>query len=138
MTTSLTKREFLQLSSAGGIAAVMGLLSGTSAEARQAPKVDDILAELTESIAAINPIEGLVFVIAAIFKFKQQKDNPTRDPHDPLSLVSAVWALIDDPTRTSLTELGYSPQFLVDAVEQAKDADTADLLGFFDDLNLLV
>ncbi len=137
MRSNFTKREFLQLSSVGGVAAVMGLLTGTIAEARQAPTDDDILAELAKAITAISYVEGLAFVVAAIFKFKQHKDNPTQDPHDPLGLVSAVWALIDASTVTSLTELGYSPRFLVDAVKQAKDGDSSDLLDFFDDLNLL-
>lgn len=137
MKTSFTKREFLQLASVGGVAAGMGLLTGPIAEARKAPTVDDILAELAESITAISYIEGLAFVVAAIFKFKQQKDNPTQDHHDPLGLISSVWALIDDSTAKSLNELGYSSQFLVDAVEQAKDGDTADLLRFFSDLDLL-
>jgi hypothetical protein len=137
MKTNLTKREFLQSSSVGGVAAVMGLLTGRVAEAKEVSSVDDILAELAESITAISYIEGLAFVVAAIFKFKQQKDNPTQGSHNPLGLISAVWALIDDSTVTSLTELNYSPQFLVDAVEQAKDGDTSDLLGFFNDVNLL-
>jgi len=32
MKTNLTKREFLQLSSAGGVAAFLGLLAGTTAK----------------------------------------------------------------------------------------------------------
>jgi hypothetical protein len=134
MKTNLTKREFLQLSSAGGVAAFLGLLAGTTAEAGKPPTVD-ILAELAESITAISYIGGLAFAVAAIFKFKQHTDNPAQAPHDPLGFLSAVWALIDDSTVTSLTALGYSPQFLVDAVEDAKDGDTSRLLAFFDDLN---
>jgi Holliday junction resolvasome RuvABC DNA-binding subunit len=136
MHTNLTKREFLQLSSVGGVAAVMGLLTGTTAEATRV-STRDILAELAEAITAISYIGGLAFVVAAIFKFKQHKDNPTQDPHNPLGLISAAWVLIDDSTVTSLTDLGYSPQFLADAVEQAKDGDTSNLLAFFSDLNLL-
>jgi hypothetical protein len=71
---------------------------------------------LAESITAISYIGGLAFVVAAIFKFRQRKDNPTQDHHNPLVLLSAVWAMIDDSTVMSLTELGYSPQFIVDAV----------------------
>ena len=136
MKSNFTKREFLQLSSVGGVVAVMGLLTGTAVEAREAP-TSDILAELAEAITAISYIGGLAFVVAAVFKFKQHKDNPTQDPHNPLGLISAAWVLIDSSTVASLTELGYSPQYLVDAVEQAKDGDTSELLAFFSDLNQL-
>jgi Holliday junction resolvasome RuvABC DNA-binding subunit len=134
MKTNLTKREFLQLSSVGGVAAAMGLLTGTKAEAKKLPPGDN-LTELAQSITAISYMAGFGFLIAAIFKFKQHKDNPTQGQ---LALISAVWTSIDGPTATALTALGYSPQFLVDAVEHAKDGDTSDLIAFFNDLKLLV
>ena len=135
MKTNCTKREFLQLSSVGGVAAVMGLLTGTKAEAKT--PTGDNLAELAQLITAISYIGGFGFGVAAITKFKAHKDNPTQVPRDPLGLISALWALIDAQTAASLAALGYSPQFVVDAVEQAKDGDTADLIAFFSDLKVL-
>ena len=48
-----------------------------------------------------------------------------------------MWASLDDTTAASLTASGYSPYYLVGAVEQAEDGDTSDLLAFFIDLELL-
>jgi hypothetical protein len=89
------------------------------------------LADLAQSLTAISYLAGFAFVLAAIYKFKQHKDNPT------LGLISAVWASLDDTTAASLTASGYSPYYLVGAVEQAEDGDTSDLLAFFNDLELL-
>jgi hypothetical protein len=144
MKVNFTKREFLQLSSVGGVAAAMGLLTRTKAEAKNPPPGDNLqcggrlgdpdFVELAQSITAISYRAGFAFVIAAIFKFKQHKDNPTQSP---LGLISAVWTWIDGPTAAELTALGYSPQFLLDAVEHAKDGDTSDLIAFFNDLKLV-
>ncbi len=51
--------------------------------------------------------------------------------------MAAVWASIDESTAASLTALGYSPQFVLDAVQQAEDGDTSDLIDFFSDLKNL-
>jgi hypothetical protein len=52
-------------------------------------------------------------------------------------LIAAVWASIDDSTAAALTALGYSPQFVLDAVEQAENGDASDLIAFFSDLKVL-
>ena len=139
MECNLTKRQFLRLSSISGMAAAMGLLTGTQAEAsavapqHDLPPPEENLAELAASLATTSYIAALAFVIGAIIKFKQHKDNPTQSAR----LMATVWALIDESTAASLTALGYSPQFVLDAVQHAQDGDISDLIDFFSDLKLL-
>jgi hypothetical protein len=139
MEGNLTKRQFLRLSSVGGVAAAMGLITGRQAEADTLPPEHDLpppeenVAELAQSLAAIGYIATLAFAIGAIIKFQQHKDNPTQSAR----LIAVVWALIDESTAASLAALGYSPQFVLDALQQAQDGDPSDLIGFFSDLKLL-
>ena len=136
MKANLSKREFLQISTVGGVAAAMGLLTGTKAEAKKPPK-EDALADLALSIAAVSYIGGLAFVVAGLIKFWQSKQNPTKNHDDALDLISAVWAFIDAPVAASLAVQGYSPYYLLDAVGQADDGDASALIAFFNELELL-
>jgi hypothetical protein len=139
MEGNLTKRQFLRLSSVGGVATAMGLITGMQAEADTLPPEHDLpppeekLAELAQSLATVSYLAALAFVIAGIYKFWQNKINPTQS----VRLLAAVWASIDASTAASLTALGYSPQFVLDAVQQAEDGDTSGLIDFFSDLKLL-
>ena len=139
MEGKLTKRQFLRLSSMAGVAAAMKLITGTQAEADTLPPEHDLptpeenLAELANSLATVSYLVALAFVIAGIYKFWQNKLNPTQSAR----LIAAVWASIDDSTAASLAALGYSPQFVLDAVQQAEDGDTSGLIVFFNDLKLL-
>jgi hypothetical protein len=136
MRSNITKREFLQIFSIGGVAAAMGLLTGTNAEARKLPP-GETLAQLAQAISSVSFIAGLGFVVAAIIKFEQQKNNPTQSPYDPLRLVSAVWASIDDSIAESLYAAGYSPNFILDAVVQANNGDATGLTEFFSEVERL-
>ncbi len=138
MKANLTKREFLRLSSIGGIATAVGLITGTQAEARtlpyetnlNLPSPEENLAELAQSLATISYLAALAFLIGGIYRFWQSKQNPTQS----IRLIAAVWASIDDSTAASLAAMGYSPQFVLDAVQQAEDGDASDLFDFFSDL----
>jgi len=133
MRSEFSKREFLHLFAAGGVAAATGLLPAGNADARESVPVETFT-ELAQLLVAVSYLAGFGFVIAGIFKFKQSKQNPSQIP---LDLIFAVWAMLDDATASSLTASGYSPRFLLDAVEQAKAGEPCDLLAFFNDLKLL-
>ena len=136
MNKELSKREFLHLSSVGGVAAFMGLLTATKAEAKTIPP-GTILGEIALALATISYLLGLGFMASAIFKFRAHKDNPNQNPNDLIDVLDAVWASLDDETAMSLANLGYSPESFVEAVEQAADGDASDLIAFFEDLKLL-
>jgi hypothetical protein len=146
MKDNLTKREFLELSAFAGVTAALWLLPGKKAEATKPQLVANLLG-LAESLTAISYLAGFAFAVAAIIKFKQakdpygpsatQKDNPTQGSRTALAFITDVWVLLDSATATSLEELGYSPQFLVEAIELAKGGDASDLLAFFTDLETL-
>lgn len=112
----------------------MGLLTKSEAGASNGPP-GAAFEEMGRSLTAISYPAGLAFVIAAIYKFKQYKDNPSQSPNDPLRLISAVWESIDETTAKWLTDSGYGPEAILDAAEQAERGDTADLMEFFADLH---
>lgn len=133
MKTNLAKREFIQLSSMGALAAAMGMLTPSEAAARKhSPGAN--FEEVARSITAISYLAAFAFVIAGIYKFWQSKMNPTASPRHALELVSVVWDSIDATTASWLTASGYSPEFVSDAALEAARGDAADLLRFFEGL----
>jgi hypothetical protein len=133
MKTHLAKREFLRLSSIGGLAAAVGLVSLSEAEARKLPPGAGY-EDLARLLTGISYLAGFALAIAAIYKFKQQKDNPTLSPKDAAGAIAAVWDSIDATTASWLTASGYSPASVLEAAQHAADGDTGDLVAFFEDL----
>lgn len=71
--------------------------AGTIAEL--ADNIKETFASIAQLITATAYVAGFGFAIAAIFKFKQHKDNPTQIPMGtPIALVFIAAALIFLPT----------------------------------------
>lgn len=81
------------------IAAEAVFASGSQTLGTMAKSITESLAEVGKMITAGSYVGGLGFVIGALMKFKQHKDNPTQIPlGTPMTLLVMAVALLFLPT----------------------------------------
>lgn len=89
------KYRSLILSNAFALTAFMSFASEKEGIAAISDRVSSNLGAVADLISQISFVAGMGFMVSAIFKFKQHKDNPTQVPiGTPMSMLAIAAALL--------------------------------------------